>query len=54
MPFWTYSTYEKEIMAAISLTGNALYKAKMEYHGKVGYTLGRIQNIDIMSRIDIW
>ena len=25
----------------------------MEYHGKFGHTLGRIQHISIMSRIDI-
>ena len=25
----------------------------MEYHGKFGYTLGRIQHIALMSRIDI-
>ena len=25
----------------------------MEYHGKFGHTLGRIQQIDIMSRIDL-
>ena len=25
----------------------------MEYHGKFGHTLGRIQNIAIMSRIDL-
>ena len=49
-PFWAYSTYEKEIMDALPLTGNALYKAKMEYHGKFRYNIGWIQNIDIMSR----
>ena len=25
----------------------------MEYHGKFGHTLGRIQHIDIMSRTDL-
>ena len=25
----------------------------MEYHGKFGHTLGRIQNIALMSRIDL-
>ena len=34
-------------MAAIPLTGHALKKAEMEYHGKFGHTLGRIQHIDL-------
>ena len=25
----------------------------MEYHGKFGHNIGRIQHIDLMSRIDI-
>ena len=47
------STYETELMAELQLMGNALHKAQMEYHGKFGYTLGRIQNIAPMSRIYI-
>ena len=40
-------------MAALPLTGHALHKAEMEYHGKFGHTLGRIQQIALMSRIDL-
>ena len=40
-------------MAALPLTGHALQKAEMEYHGKFGHTLGRIQHIALMSRIVI-
>ena len=40
-------------MAALPLTGNALYKAEMEYHGKFGHNIVRIQHINIMSRIYI-
>ena len=40
-------------MAEITLTGNFLYKAEMEYHGKFGHTLVRIQHIYLMSQIDI-
>ena len=47
------SAYEKELLAAIPLTGNALHKAEMEYHGKFRHTIGRIQHISIMSRIDL-
>ena len=35
------------------MTGTALHKAEMEYHGKIGLTLGRIKHIFLMSRIDI-
>ena len=52
-PFRTDSTYEKEIMDALPLTVNTLHKAEMEYHGKFGHNLGRIQHIDIMSRTEI-
>ena len=31
--FWTDSTYEKKLLAALPLTGNSLHKAQMEYHG---------------------
>ena len=47
------SSYEKEIMAALKLTGNFLHKSEMEYHGKFGHTIGQIHNIDLMSRIEI-
>ena len=40
-------------MAALPLTVNNLHNAEMEYHGKFGHTIGSIQRIDIMSRIDI-
>ena len=41
-------------MAEIMLTGNALHKAEMEYHDKFVKTLGRIQHITLMSRIDVF
>ena len=40
-------------MAVIILAVNALHKSGMEYHGKFGHNLGRIQRIDIIDRIDI-
>ena len=40
-------------MATLSLTGHALHKAEIEHHGKFGHTLGRIQHIALISRIDI-
>ena len=52
--FWTDSSYEKELLAALPLTGHALQKSEMEYHGKFGHTLGRIQHIALMSRIDLF
>ena len=39
-PFCTESTYEKELMAAVKLSGNALNKSYLEYHCKFGHTLG--------------
>ena len=51
-PFRTDSSYKKELLAALPLTGHILHKAEMEYHGKFGHTLGRIQHIDLMSRIE--
>ena len=36
-------------MAALPLKGHALHKAEMEYHGKFGHKLGRIQHISLMS-----
>ena len=52
-PFWTDSSHKKELLAALPLTGHALHKAELEYHGKFGHKLGRIQHIDLMSRIDL-
>ena len=40
-------------MAEHPLTVNDRCKAEMGYHGKFGYTIGRIQKISIMSIIDI-
>ena len=40
-------------MAVIRLTGNSLHKAEMENHIKFGHTIGWIQHIDLMIRIDI-
>ena len=51
--FRTDSSYEKEPMASLALTRSALHKAEMEYNGKFGYTIGRIQHIYIMSITDI-
>ena len=51
--FRTDSSYEKELLDALPLTGHALQKAEMEYHGKCVHTLGRIQHIGLMSRIDL-
>ena len=47
------STHEKELMAALSLTGNSLHKGEMEYHENFGHAIGRIQHIYLMSRINI-
>ena len=41
-------------MAALPLTGHVLHKAEMKYNGKFGHTIGRIQHIALMSRIDIF
>ena len=40
-------------MSELTFTGNALYKAEMEYYGKFGHTLGSIHHIYLMSIIDI-
>ena len=53
-PFRKDCTHEKEIMDALLLTGMAPHKSEMEYNGKVGHTIGRIQHIYIMIRIDIF
>ena len=41
-------------MAALPLTGNALHKEELEYHGKSGHTLGSIQHIALMRRIGLF
>ena len=41
-------------MAALPLTGHALHKSEMEYHGKFGHELGRMQHIARMSRIEMF
>ena len=41
-------------MASLLLTRHAPYKSEMEYYGKFGHTLGRIQQIALMSRIGIF
>ena len=41
-------------MAALPLTGTALHKAEMEYHGKFGHTIGSIQHTNLISRIDMF
>ena len=38
-PFRTEYSHEKELLASITLTGHALHKAEMEYHGKFGNNL---------------
>ena len=53
-PFRKDSTYEKEIMYELTLTVNSLHKAEMEYHGKFGHAIRRIQHISLMIRIDIF
>ena len=40
-------------MDVIPITGHSLHKAELEYHGKYGHTLGRIQHIALMSIIDL-
>ena len=52
--FRTDSTYENKLIDALLLSVNSLHKVEMEYHGKFGHTLGRIQHITIMSIIDIF
>ena len=41
-------------MAALPLTGNVLHKSEMEYHGKFGHTIGGIQHIYLMIRIEFF
>ena len=52
--FRIYYTYEKEIMAALILTVNSICKVEMEYHGKIGHTLGHIEHIGVMIIIGIF
>ena len=52
-PFRKNHTYKNELMDALPLTVNALHKVVMEYHGKFGHTIGRIQQIALMIRIGI-
>ena len=40
-------------MSAPPLTGNARHKPEMEYNGKFGNTIGSIEQIDLMGRIEI-
>ena len=53
-PFRIDSGYENELLAALPLSGHALHKAKVEYHGKFGHTLIRIQHIALISIIDLF
>ena len=41
-------------MAALKLIGNPFHKADKEYHEKFGHTLGRIQHIALMIKINIF
>ena len=54
IPFRTDSSHENELLAAFPLTGHALQKAEMEYRGKFGHKIGRIQHISLMSIIDLF
>ena len=51
--FRTDSSYENELLAALPLTGHALQKLEMEYHGKFVHTLVSIQHISLMSRTNL-
>ena len=52
--FWKDSSHERGLLTALPLTGHSLHKAEMEYHDKFVHTLGRIQNIYLMSRMDLF
>ena len=41
-------------MAALPFTVNTLSKSEMEYPGKFGHAIGRIQHISIMNKIGIF
>ena len=47
------SKHENKLMAKLPLKGNDLHKEEIEYYGKFGHTIGRIQHISLMSIIDI-
>ena len=51
--FRTDSAHEKDLLAALPLTGHALHKTEMKYHGKFGHTLLRIQKNSLMSKTDL-
>ena len=51
--FWTDSEYENKLLDVLTLTGHALHKVEMEYHGKFGHTPGRIQQISLINIIDL-
>ena len=51
--FTTESTYEKELMSALPLPVKELNTGEMEYHRKFEHNIGRIQHIDLMSRLGI-
>ena len=51
--FSTEYTYEKELMAELTLKRNTFHKAGMEYHGKFVHTIARVKHIALMSRLDI-
>ena len=42
-----------ELIVTLPLKGNTLRKEEIEYIGNFGHTIGRIQHIDPISRIDI-
>ena len=48
------SAYEKELMSALPLAGDALHIEEIEYHGKFEYTIGRTHHIAVISKIDIF
>ena len=41
-------------MAALPLNGNTLHKTEIDYCGKFGHTIGRIQHIILIRRIEIF
>ena len=41
-------------MAVLIITDNTLHKSGLEYHGKFGHNIGRIQHIARMNIIDIF
>ena len=47
-PFWTDSTCEKILMAAVPIKDISLPNTEIEYNDNFGHTIGRIQHISIM------